>query len=162
MHETGIVLATALSCVVRVTLSNVQRALVLGLIAPPDTKEQDCLMVQNFTPPWKSVVDTGVLADLVKSTQVAAALGNKVDADGGQSIRQSIQSGTIDAASTLDGASVADVLASSIRASVASIAEFLALTTSPAAVMLTSWDGTDLRRGAAGLFVRPSGAGVSA
>ncbi|MBS1052820.1 hypothetical protein [Gluconobacter kondonii] len=161
MHETGIVLATALSCVVRVTLSNVQRALVLGLIAPPDTKEQDCLMVQNFTPPWKSVVDTGVLADLVKSTQVAAALGNKVDADGGQSIRQSIQSGTIDAASTLDGASVADVLASSIRASVASIAEFLALTISPAAVMLTSWDGTDLRRGAAGLFVRSSEAGVS-
>ncbi|MEN3166735.1 hypothetical protein [Gluconobacter sp. OJB] len=114
-------------------------------------------MVQNFTPPWKSVIDTGNKANLVKSTQVAAALGNKVDADGGQSIRQSIQSGTIDADSTLDGASAADIVASSVRASVASITQFRALKTSPAAIMLTSWDGTDLTRGAAGIFIRAEG-----
>ncbi|MBS1029476.1 hypothetical protein [Gluconobacter albidus] len=111
-------------------------------------------MVQNFTPPWKSVVDTGNKANLVKSTQVAAALSNKVDADGGQSIRQSIQSGAIDSASTLDGATVADIVASSVRASVSSIAQFRALKTSPAAILLTSWDGTDLTRGAAGIFIR--------
>ena len=111
-------------------------------------------MVQNFTPPLKSVVDTGNKANLVKSTLVAAALGNKMDADGGQSIRQSIQSGAIDSASTLDGATVADIVASSVRASVSSIAQFRALKTSPAAILLTSWDGTDLTRGAAGLFLR--------
>ena len=113
-------------------------------------------MVQNFTPLWGSATDTPDMIGLVKSPQIASAFGNKVDADGGQSINQSIQSGALDALSTLDGVSVTDVLAASSRAQVSSVMQFRALKTAPVAVTLTSWDGTAQTRGAAGIFLLAS------
>lgn len=55
----------------------------------------------NTTPPWKSYMATGNAADIVASTTVATAIGEKIDATDGQSVGLQIQSGVIDAQTTI-------------------------------------------------------------
>lgn len=61
---------------------------------------------QNTTPNWHSYIDTGNSADIVKSTTVAQAIGNKIDAINGQATELAL-----DTSSTLDGMTVEEVLA---------------------------------------------------
>lgn len=111
-------------------------------------------MVQNFTPSWKSVLETANKANLVKSPQVAAVLGSKIDAINGQG-----QGVILDATSSIGGLS-GDQLASRIATPVASVFELIALKTAPSLVYLQSWDGTANTQDGGGLLRKVATAGT--
>lgn len=100
----------------------------------------------NFTPPWRSASETGNQSDVVKSTEVAAAIGKKIDAINGQG-----RGVSLDATSSVGGVTGSQ-LAAQVATPVASVFDFIALKTTPMLVYLQSWDGTDATVEACGLF----------
>lgn len=86
--------------------------------------------VTNYTPPWKSYQQTGNPADIVQSPAVAGAIGNKVDATGGQAENLEVAGGKL-SGTDISAAALSD-----------------AMTGAEAAVAISSLSSLDSNQGA--------------